>query len=428
MITRFRFVRPADTGLHYGDTETMKPQYDLIVVGGGMGGAAIATAMATHGADVLVVEREQQFRDRVRGEGMHAWGVPEAKALGIYEALIANCGIEAPYWDMYVGASPLGCRDFTATTPHGSPLCAFYHPAMQETLLALAAQSGADVVRGASIRHVEPGNQPSVRVEHGDWRNEVQARLVVCADGRNSPGRKWGGFTVHEDDNAHLFTGVLVENVTLAEDCWYAVLNPASGQEATLANVGDGRVRAYLGHPRAAGHRFAKLEQFPAFVSASIATGANPDCYRNAKPIGPMATFACADSWVGFPYRDGIALLGDAACTCDPTFGQGMALTLRGARMLRDALTSNDDWHAACQRYAVQLRAEFDTIRTLESWLRTMFLETHEKANAIREAALPALLDDPTRIPDLFGMGPDAPADDRAKQRFFSGAAATPTS
>ena len=54
--------------------------YDIITVVGGLGGSAFALAMAEHGARVLVLEREQHFRDRVRGEGMHAWGVPEARA------------------------------------------------------------------------------------------------------------------------------------------------------------------------------------------------------------------------------------------------------------------------------------------------------------------------------------------------------------
>ena len=50
-------------------------RYDLIVIGGGLAGAALARAMAAGGARVLVLERELRFRDRVRGEGMHPWGV-----------------------------------------------------------------------------------------------------------------------------------------------------------------------------------------------------------------------------------------------------------------------------------------------------------------------------------------------------------------
>ena len=35
--------------------------------------------MAEHGAKVLVLERETQFKDRVRGEGTMPWGVADAR-------------------------------------------------------------------------------------------------------------------------------------------------------------------------------------------------------------------------------------------------------------------------------------------------------------------------------------------------------------
>jgi flavin-dependent dehydrogenase len=73
--------------------------YDIITVGGGLGGSALAKAMAEHGARVLVVERERQFKDRVRGEWMAPWGIVEARALGIYELLHDTCGHELPGWD-----------------------------------------------------------------------------------------------------------------------------------------------------------------------------------------------------------------------------------------------------------------------------------------------------------------------------------------
>ena len=61
--------------------------YDIITVGGGLGGAALAKAMAEHGARVLVLEREKQFKDRVRGENIAPWGVAETQALGLYDLL-----------------------------------------------------------------------------------------------------------------------------------------------------------------------------------------------------------------------------------------------------------------------------------------------------------------------------------------------------
>lgn len=69
--------------------------YDIITVGGGLGGAALAKVMAEHGARVLVVEREKQFKDRIRGENLAPWGVAETQALGLYELLRATCTRES---------------------------------------------------------------------------------------------------------------------------------------------------------------------------------------------------------------------------------------------------------------------------------------------------------------------------------------------
>ena len=58
----------------------MSASYDIITVGGGLGGAALAKAMADRGYRVLVLERETRFKDRVRGEWLAPWGVAEAQS------------------------------------------------------------------------------------------------------------------------------------------------------------------------------------------------------------------------------------------------------------------------------------------------------------------------------------------------------------
>ena len=66
--------------------------YDVIIVGGGLGGSALAKNLAERKISVLLVEREPAFKDRVRGEQMHPWGVTDARALGIYDAILDGCG------------------------------------------------------------------------------------------------------------------------------------------------------------------------------------------------------------------------------------------------------------------------------------------------------------------------------------------------
>jgi flavin-dependent dehydrogenase len=59
----------------------MNTDYEVITVGGGLGGSVLAKVLAESGARVLVIERESQFKDRVRGEWMAPWGVAEAQKL-----------------------------------------------------------------------------------------------------------------------------------------------------------------------------------------------------------------------------------------------------------------------------------------------------------------------------------------------------------
>src|SRR5438093_5351425 len=123
--------------------------FDIVTVGGGLGGAALARAMAERGARVLVLERERRFTDRVRGEALLPWGVAEARALGLDDVLRAAGAHELAWSDLYFAGMPVAHRDLAATTPQGLTWITYYHPAMQEGVLAAAASAGADVRRRA---------------------------------------------------------------------------------------------------------------------------------------------------------------------------------------------------------------------------------------------------------------------------------------
>src|SRR5262249_36099068 len=151
-------------------------QYDIITVGGGLGGAALAKAMAERGARVLVLEREKEFKDRVRGEFMTPWGVAEAKELGIYEPIRDGCGNEAAITDLGFGP-----RDLTSTTPQQLPALGFCHPEMQEVVLNEARAAGAEVRRGMTVVNITPGSTPSVTFQDSNGTATANARLVVAA-------------------------------------------------------------------------------------------------------------------------------------------------------------------------------------------------------------------------------------------------------
>ncbi|TMB68104.1 MAG: FAD-dependent monooxygenase [Chloroflexi bacterium] len=395
------------------------PDYDIITVGGGLGGAAIAKAMAERGAQVLVVEREAKFKDRVRGEWLAPWGVAEARELGVYETLISDGGYHAAGWDTRLAGNSIGIRDLAATTTPAVHPMTFFHPRAQQALLEAAEKAGAKVRNGARVVGVQPGATPSVTLESNGRSESLTARMIVGADGRGSMVRKWGGFESKEDPDQQWLAGILIENTAAPMDYSVAVFNPFASRIALMFPQGDGRARFYFGarssEPGMSGDR-----EVPRFIQESVKTGMPAEYFEGASPAGALATFSGADSWVDHPYLDGVVLIGDAAAQSDQTWGQGMALTLRDARILRDALAADDDWNAAGHAYAESHDRQFLDLHTAESWSTAIFMEPGPEADARRAKALPQLAMDQTRVPDIFFSGPgSAPVDEAARRRFF---------
>lgn len=397
----------------------MPAPYDVITVGGGLGGAALAKIMAERGARVLVIERERRFADRVRGEIIMPWGVAEARTLGLEALLLATCGHTLPFSDLIYDGMLVAHRDLAATTTTGTAWMSFSHPAMQQVMLDAAAHAGAEVRRGARIRAVEPGATPAVVVEDDGATTTERARLVAAADGRTSLARKWGGFEIRRDPQRFLFSGVLFDGHGAPDDTGHIFFNPAIGRISLLFPQGGGRVRAYVGYHKDAAPPAAAGRDVRCFIAESVRAGVDESWYARAHDAGPLALFESADVWVDHPYQGGVALIGDAAATSDPTWGQGMSLTLRDVRALSDALAADDDWERAGHAYAEAHDRHYAPVHRVDGWYADVFMELGPAADARRARALPLIAADPTRLPDVPFSGPDSPAGDEVRARFF---------
>lgn len=395
--------------------------YDIITVGGGLGGSALAIAMARAGKQVLVLESEEAFRDRVRGEQLAAWGAAEAKELGILDLLCSTCANEETWFDLYFGGMQVQHRNLLETTPHQLPNLTFFHPEMQEALLREAEASGAEVRRGARVAGVEPGDRPAVLLRRNGDGERVEARLVVGADGRNSATRKLAGFAVERDPDRLQIGGILMENCPLPADTAHLYFNPPLGMASPVFPQANGRARVYLVTrvDQSPGHSGEK--DLPAFLDNCKQCGVPESVLQDGKFIGPLATFKGASTWVEHPHRDGVLLVGDASGHSDPSWGQGLSHTLRDVRTLRDRLLETDDWAAAADAYAREQQETFMVQRTVEDWFSTFFYDVGPEADERRARAIPFIAQDPQRIPDHFQAGPECETvDESVRKRFFA--------
>lgn len=377
---------------------------DVVVVGAGIGGSALARALAHRGLSVLVLEQETEYRDLVRGEWLAPWGVIEARNLGLYETLRAAGGHHVSEHRTYNDAldavrTPLNSVDMRALLPDvPGPLC-LGHPAMCRSLSAAAEVSGARLLRG--VTGIELGaflqGRREVRFEHAGASHTVKCRIVIGADGRASSIRKQAGIALHRDPTHHLFAGLLVEGA----DAWPAELQVTGVKRDAHFLVfpqGGGRARLYLGYALEQRGRLKGPDGAKHFLDAFR----HPDLPEaealvNARPAGPCHSYGNEDSWTESPVADGAVLIGDAAGHNDPIIGQGLSITLRDARIVRDILLSDSDWSpAAFAPYTEERRERMRRLRFVASLASSLENEFGAEAEARRERARERQTKDPT--------------------------------
>jgi menaquinone-9 beta-reductase len=310
---------------------------DVVVVGGGIAGAALARSLAEGGVRVTVLEASERFEDRVRGEQMHIWGVLEARAIGAEQVLLDAGAHIAPLLRQYVEGNPEPIDvPSSLMLPGVSGMLNLRHPDACQALLDAAGAAGASVVRGARDVTLTRGRPATVAFGHEGRRQEVSTGLVIGADGRSSTVRRQAGIELEKQPAVDYTAGLLLEGLDGVPDDHDVMV--AEGDDLfALFHQGHGRARAYLMFGSSGQHRFAGRDAVGRFLdSLSFASYPLSDRLAAATPAGPCATYPGDDTWTATPYAEGVVLVGDAAGYNDPIIGEGLSIAMRDARSVRD--------------------------------------------------------------------------------------------
>ncbi|MBT5774495.1 MAG: FAD-dependent monooxygenase [Dehalococcoidia bacterium] len=390
--------------------------YDLAIVGGGLAGSALAIAMARGGSNVLLIERDAEYRDRVRGEWLAPWGVTDVRKLDLLDVF------EAAGAHILPAIAGRAGRPLHEETPEGDLARTFFHPAVQQALIEAAEAAGATVARPARVREVTPasdGANPSLRFDHDGDSHEVTASLIVGADGRTSLVRTALDHEPVEHRSERMLTGVRLAGVEGDPEMGYLIVSPEPGGLTALFPQGDGHARVYLFTHEADASAYRGDEGLKHFIDGIVEIGLPAEVVANATAAGPLAAFSASDSWIPHPHGNGLVLIGDAAGMSDPTWGMGMALLFRDARVLSEALRATDDWPAALDQYTTERAQYFEAVLTAEDWLSELLLAPGDEARQRARHAQHLWGTDPPRAIDLPGLGPDNDLSGEARVRFF---------
>ena len=299
----------------------------VVIVGAGPTGAALALLLVKRGIAVTLVEAAKDAYRVFRGEGLMASGLDAIAQMGLSTMLEGVPHRQIDAWEFVVGDRQL----FRVDEPMGSnrPSTLVSQPPLLETLISEAKlHPEFEFISGVPVKDLLYSNDRIAGVKLGDGR-EIPAALVIGADGRNSVVRQRAELELVKQQNSIdvLWFKLAAHPRFVADNVFYAILN---GGSAFSIFHGAESGKLHLGWVLSAGDKTDWKHTDWAETFASLSPAWMAEHFRNCadtieSPMRLSVVVGRCPRW----HRPGIILLGDAAHPMSPLRAQGINMALR---------------------------------------------------------------------------------------------------
>ena len=391
------------------------PEYDALIVGARVAGATVAARLAEQGRKVLLVDRDTFPSDTLSTHALGFNAVESLRRLGVLDRIEA-AGFRRIF------RHRAWVEDICIEAPAGPPGTYSIAPrriVLDQILLDRAVECGAELRLQARVDGllVEEGVVVGAVVQQiSGKKQEVRARVVVGADGKQSQVARWVGAEKYDERpiGRPIYYGYFHGFTPLAE--------PAIEMFFVSDRIGfcfPMRPDEHCLILETQQEEFSLIRQDPAgwFRQEFSKLPGMAERVQNVTLEGHMLGTRGVENFFRKPYGPGWALTGDAAYVKDPCTGYGIGDALLQSFLIAKALGAwldGAEWEATMEAYTqrrdaamrplfeqtVAAAATRDDAHNQLDPLRAVLLNQHDARRVIR--ALPGLLDQMFEPMDRF--------------------------